>query len=164
MGLLVLGVSLGTGFSSTGVGVGVGAGSVVVVVVLGVSPGVVAVVVVVTVVVGASAGALDGPCACVLGSWVESVVTSVTGASTTGFATVGWGTLLAAVGAVAELDALFGAAILAFLAVRRRWSLVVAAAPNGTPTETLTGCALECTITGALTGATLAIDALATVW
>lgn len=112
----MLGVSLVVGVSAGG---GVGVASVVV---PGVSLGGVVVVVVVPLVVGSSAGVVDGPCACALGSWVESVVTSVTGGAT-GLATVGWGTVATALGAVAAtfttvLDTFFGTAILAFLARR----------------------------------------------
>lgn len=68
---------LGGEVSSIGVG-GAGVASVVVPVVsLGAAGAVVGVVVVVP--AGASTGVLDGSCACVLGSWVELVVTSVTG-------------------------------------------------------------------------------------
>jgi len=103
--------------------------------------------VVVTVAAGAGGSALG---ACALGSWVESVVTSVTG-GTAALGTVGCGVVEIAVelGATAAtvFGALVGVAIFGFLGRRRR---VVLAAPaaTGAAEETVTGCELDRVMTG----------------
>ena len=107
-------------------------------------------------VVVASAG-MGGPLgACPLGSWVESVVTSVTG----GFGLLATGVVGGGGGGVKAatvvLGGLTGTAAFAFLMRRRRSATSCeAAAPC---TETVTGCEIEWATTGSGATATLATE------
>ena len=154
--------SLGGGEAGVGGVVVVGGGVVVLSSVL--VGGVVAVVSVGVVVAGAG-GALG---VCALGSWVESVVTSVTGAAALGTAgcavvgeaTVELGTVAATVvGAAPAGTASFGG----FLCGRRRTALALPAATRPAE-EIVTGCELECVITGSLVCVTGSAALLASAW
>ncbi|HXQ00244.1 MAG TPA: hypothetical protein VN845_09300, partial [Solirubrobacteraceae bacterium] len=106
-------VSLPAGGDASSIGVGVGGAGAASVVVPVVSLGGVGAVVVVVVTVGASTGVLDGSCACVLGSWVELVVTSVSGDGVAGLGATGTVVVLVAGGVAAatrvEAGGVFGA-------------------------------------------------------
>lgn len=136
--------SLGAGVVAVGVSVGVvsvGGGGV----------GVVAVVV-------ASTGVAGAVGVWVEGSWVDSVVTSVTGWATgLGGSGTGVGVVATEVVSGKLAGSLGGPAGLGFLARRRLWT-VARPAPAATEADTLTGWDTEWVTTGALLGAVEATE------